>query len=134
MGINFEKALGVSQHAFKLRSQRASVLASNLANTDTPGYKARDFDFHAALKAHTQNTSSGLGLSRTQMTHVKGGASGDIQSEMLYRTPNQPSIDGNTVEEHVEHAEMMKNKLEFDLAFTVLNGKFKGLTKAITGE
>lgn len=134
MGISFDQALGVSQQAFKLRSQRSSILASNLANTDTPGYKARDFDFQAALKAQQQNTPSGLHTARTQLMHFKGGAHSDIKSDMLYRVPNQPSIDGNTVEEHVENAEMMKNKLEFDLAFTVLNGKFKGLHKAITGE
>ncbi|MBX2858020.1 MAG: flagellar basal body rod protein FlgB [Cellvibrionaceae bacterium] len=134
MGISFDRALGVSQHAFKLRSERSSVLASNLANTDTPGYKARDFDFQSALKAEQQNSPSGLQTARTQTMHFKGGNHGKINSDILYRVPNQPSIDGNTVEEHVEHAEMMKNKLEFDLAFTVLNGKFQGLRKAITGE
>jgi len=133
MAISFERALGLSETAFKLRSDRSSVLASNLANADTPGYKSKDFDFQSALRSQMANKSSGFNLSSTQKGHIGFGIEGG-QTDIRYRVPHQPSIDGNTVEEQVEHAEMMKNRMEFDLVFTVLNGKFKGLKKAITGE
>ena len=119
MAISFNSSLGMFESALKLRSARAELLASNLANADTPDYKARDFDFKQALASASQNSSSGNAAA---------------QPELFYRTPSQPSLDGNTVEEQVEHAEFMQNGLEFQTAFTLLNGRFKGLMSAIKGE
>lgn len=135
MAISFANAMGLSESAMKLRAERASVLSNNLANIDTPNYKARDINFEEAL-----NLQMGDGLSKpmksTHQGHFNmsqgGGAAG--MSERYYRAPMQPSIDGNTVEENIEHAEYMKNSLEFQVAFTLLSSKFKGLTKAIKGE
>ena len=134
MGISFDKALGVHDQALKLRSSRAAVLANNLANADTPGYKAKDIDFQAALKGQMKSHQSHSNLELTHQSHisVKSGAGG--QFDTLYRTPQQPSIDGNTVEEQIENAEYMKNSLAFQASFNFLNGKFKGLTSAIKGE
>lgn len=134
MGISFDKALGIHESAMRLRAQRAGVLASNLANADTPGYKARDINFQQALSARLDNQSADLPMQATRSRHMQFDRPFIGQTETLYRTPLQPSIDGNTVEEQVEHAEFMKNNLEFQATFTFLNSKFKGLTKAIKGE
>ncbi len=135
MAINFNQALGASEVALRLRSQRAEVLSGNLANADTPNFKARDFDFHAALNNAMASQSSPAGINRTQSRHFDAGASanGGV-GQLSYRTPTQPSIDGNTVDEHTEHAEFMANSLEFQTAFTLLNSRFKGLLSAIRGE
>ena len=133
MAISFDSALGVHDDALRYRSQRASVLANNLANLDTPGFKARDINFKAAMQ-QVQEVGSTLALTRSNAAHQRGGVSPEGDAELLYRTPTQPSIDGNTVEEHVEHAAYMENTLAFQATFTFLNSKFKGLTSAIRGE
>lgn len=130
MAINFNDALGTYESALKLRAKRAEVLSSNLVNADTPNYKARDFDFHAALKTEIARNDSKQHASHSE--HFVGGASGG--GALQYRTPTQPSIDGNTVDEHLEHSQFMQNSLEFQTAFTLLNSRFKGLVSAIRGE
>lgn len=133
MAINFDKALGIHAQALTLRSERAAVLADNLANVDTPEYKAKDIDFKAALNGQLQIRQSKTSLHTTNQRHFSIQTQ-NSQYDTLYRTPNQPSIDGNTVEEQVENAEYMKNSLAFQTSFTFLNSKFKGLTTAIKGE
>lgn len=134
MAISFDKALGVYESALSLRSQRAGVLANNLANVNTPGYKAQDINFKQALASSRGQSASHLKAVSTHAGHIGGEKNGRFSGETLYRTPSQPSINGNTVEEQTEHAEYMKNTLEFQAAFTMLNSKFKGLSKAIRGE
>jgi len=133
MAISFDKALGIHEHALKLRTQRAEVLANNLANADTPNFKARDIDFKAALSAQGQG-SERMAMSSTNNRHHSSTPDLFDQGLLRYRTPQQPSIDGNTVEEHVEHGEYMKNSLAFQAGFTFLNGRFKGLMTAIKGD
>ncbi|MGD8176799.1 flagellar basal body rod protein FlgB [Marinimicrobium sp. ARAG 43.8] len=132
MAISFESALGVHESAFKLRARRAEILADNMANVDTPNYKAKDLDFRQAL-AVERGEQSRFSLDATHQRHLHGVSElGDAEAK--YRVPNQPSVDGNTVEEHIEHAAYMKNALDFQASFTFLNGKFKGLTSALRGE
>lgn len=133
MAINFHNAVGTYESALKLRSQRAEVLSSNLANSDTPNFKARDFDFQKAMSAQAGQKSYG-DVRATHRNHLGGGVAQGAQETMLYRTPSQPSVDGNTVDEHLEHSEFMANSLEFQTAFTLLNSRFKGLLSAIRGE
>ncbi len=132
MSISFDTALGMRPHALTLRAERAKVLSSNLANVDTPNYKARDFDFHSALKARMAQADN----PKVYTTHRGHMEIKDFSSDVehLYRVPHQASIDGNSVEGHVEHAEFMKNSLEFQVAFQLLNSSFKGLRKAFRGE
>ena len=134
MAISFQQAVGLYESALRIRTEKASLIASNLANADTPNYKAKDIQFHDALKAATDNGSSPLKLSGTQSGHIDVNGSSSFASQQFYRTPLQPSVDGNTVEEQVEHAEFMKNNLEFQAAFTLLDGNFKGMAKAVRGE
>lgn len=132
MAINFNSALGSHESALKFRADRAAVLANNLANADTPNFKARDIDFNSRLQGEMQGRT--LTMSATDDQHVSLSSGIDTGADLLYRSPLQPSIDGNTVGEQVEHAEYMKNALQFQASFTILNGKFKGLQRAIKGD
>jgi flagellar basal-body rod protein FlgB len=135
MAISFRNSVGVFESALKLRAARAEILAGNLANADTPGYQARDFNFADALKNQMAPDKSGEQLRLTQTAHqgAMGGA-GVGGMDVQFRTPTQPSLDGNTVEEQVEHAEFMQNSLEYQTSFTLLNSRFRGLMSAIKGE
>jgi flagellar basal-body rod protein FlgB len=130
MSISFERALGNHEQALNLRVKRAEVLANNLANADTPGFKAQDLNFKAMLN---QQIDQSLPMATTSGKHLPhADAAGS--SELLYRQPTQPSLDGNTVDSQVELAEFMKNTMDFQASFQFLNSKFKGLMGAIKGE
>ena len=133
MAITLEKAFGLHESALRLRTERASVISSNLANADTPNYQARDINFKEALASKVSSNSGGR-MVATREGHFDASRQARPEHEFYYRIPTQPSIDGNTVEENTEHTEFMKNSMEFQAAFTLLNGKIKGLKKAIKGE
>lgn len=133
MGISFENALGVHEHALTLRAKRAEILSANLANADTPNFKARDFNFQEVLRSQMPTTSSNTRIKATHSGHMNSSEFVSM-NDLAYRTPMQPSIDGNTVEEHIEQAEFMKNSLDFQVSFTFLNSRFKGLNTALRGE
>ena len=130
MAINFEKALGIHPQALALREKRSEVLASNLANADTPNYKARDLNFQSVLKKAMPET---LPMEKTRTGHI---ASTDVLlgAQMLYRNPNQASLDGNTVEEHVEQAKYAENAVQYQASLRFLDGRITGLMTAIRGE
>lgn len=136
MPITIDNALGIHPQALTLRSQRAEVLAANLANADTPNYKARDIDFKSVLSA-AQNTTTGAGaalpLSASNAAHIQPLA-GQSQAETLYRNPNQPSVDGNTVDSQVEYTEFARNALQYQASLTFLSGQIKTLLTAIRGD
>jgi flagellar basal-body rod protein FlgB len=132
MSISFEKALGIHEKALHFRSERASVLANNLANIDTPNFKAKDLDFKQALQQ--KMAGSAFSMETTQERHIDADGFASNEGDVLYRVPQQPSIDGNTVEDQIEHAEYMKNALAFQASFQFLNSKFTGLRSAIRGE
>ena len=138
MSISFDKALGVFPRAMELGVKRAEVLSNNIANADTPDFKARDFDFKAALKqAEGQSAPNSVPLAQTEPGHMGiNGQSGNASSGMpalLYRNPSQPSLDGNTVDEQTEMSDYAQNAMQFQASFQFLNGRFKGLKLAITG-
>ena len=115
-----------------LRTERAAVLANNLVNAETPGFKARDFDFAQALQA--VQGGGNFEMSRTHHGHIALQNQSETSVELGYRIPQQASIDGNTVDEHAEGAAFTRNALEFGASFRFLNGRFSGLKKAITGD
>lgn len=131
MTISFDKALGIHPQALLVRAQRAEVLANNIVNADTPNYKARDLDFKAIL-AGAQEPE--LKMARTHAGHDSGLISPDLAADMMYRTPLQPSIDGNTVDLQSEQAAYAKNALDLQASFTFLNRKFSGLMTVIKGQ
>ena len=121
MAINFDKALGIHADALRLRAERTQVLASNLANESTPGYQARDIDLAASL-------------ARATAASEEGGLSLDTGApETMYRVPNHPSVDGNTVELGVEQAAFSQNASDFQTSLTFIGMKLRGLAKAIEG-
>lgn len=125
--------------ALGLRSQRQEVLASNIANADTPHYKARDIDFSSALQGALARTQPPAGvLNKTQPGHVGGaGQTGNTLPDgtpLLYRTPAQGSVDGNTVDMDAERNQFADNALRYEAAVTMINGQIKGLLTAIQGQ
>jgi len=137
VSINFEKALGSAERALVYRSQRAEVLSNNIANADTPNFKARDLDFSAVLASQTtRGFATPFSLKTTNLKHIaENELAGNFHGgALLYSTPDQPSIDQNTVDQQVEVAKYAENEIRFDTAFTRLNGAFKGLLKALRGD
>ncbi len=123
MAINFNNALGVHPQALTLREKRSEVLASNLANADTPGYKARDLDFHAVLKKSMPASNN---MERTQQGHFSPNDR-LLGSTMMFRNPQQASLDGNTVESHIEQAKYAENAVQYQASLQFINGKFSAL-------
>ncbi|GIU12117.1 flagellar basal body rod protein FlgB [Shewanella sp. c952] len=132
MAISFDKALGVHQYTLGVRSQRAEVLSSNIANADTPNYKARDVDFAKAMNS-AQSRQSGLAMAKSDGKHFDLAAL--TQQNVSYRVPNQPDTgDGNTVDIQEEQSAFMQNALEYQMSLGFLDGKFSGMKKAIRGD
>jgi flagellar basal-body rod protein FlgB len=129
--------LGIHASALKLRSQRTELLASNLANADTPNYKARDVDFKQAL-AQAAGATNGVGnvrMAATRAGHLSAPnelAGSGVQ--LKYRTPLAPSLDGNTVDVQMEQAAFAENSVRYQATLSFLSAKFRGLLTAITGQ
>lgn len=126
------------QSSLGLREQRQQVLASNIANSDTPHYKARDMDFAAALQridsvAKGGGMSNMVSLHTTSSRHIDGQGSSRLPGvdDPLYRIPFQPSLDGNTVEMDVERVQFADNTLRQQTDLQVLNQRIKTLLSAI---
>ena len=131
MAINFDNALGIHQYSVGVRERRAEVLASNIANADTPGFKARDLSFKDALASATQGSS--FNLSKTSERHISGGRS--MASDVRYRVPNQPDTgDGNTVDVQTERTSFMQNSMEYQASLSFLSSKIQTMRKAIKGQ
>ena len=115
----FDGVLKIHENALRIRESRSEILSQNIANADTPGYKARDINFHDVLA----QSISGDELNTSMH-----------DQDFFYRVPNQPSLDGNTVDEHLEQAEFSKNSLEYMTSLELLRLKFSGLSSVIRGE
>jgi flagellar basal-body rod protein FlgB len=130
MAINLDTILGIHPDALVLRAKRAEVIAGNIANADTPGYKAQGMNFQKALAQAAKNQS--MAMSQTNEKHLDARMS--LTNGLEYRIPNQPDTgDGNTVDVQVERNLYLENSLEYQASLQFLNGRIKGLRKAITG-
>ena len=129
--MNIDKEFGIHAKALELRSRRAQVLAANLANADTPNYKAKDIDFRTALKSAA--AQQGVNIRTTNSRHI-GTSSPARQPEVYYREASQNTLDGNTVDSQIEQAQFMQNAIRYQATLTFLTGKVKGLMSAIRGE
>jgi flagellar basal-body rod protein FlgB len=139
MPFSIDSYLGVHAAALKLREQRTELLARNLANADTPGYKARDLDFSAALSAQTSSAAQPGTLKATQPGHIGVQAddalsAGSTEAFLKYRTPLAPSLDGNTVDAQLEQAAFADNAVRYQATLSFLSSKFRSLMTAITGQ
>jgi flagellar basal-body rod protein FlgB len=134
MSINFDSALGIHADALRVQSQRAELLASNMANADTPNYKARDIDFQSAMKMAASGQSQSNTMETTHSNHIKVSSSQFASLPVQYRTTVQDSLDGNTVDEQIEQAQFMQNSVQYQASLNFLGAKFSGLLSAIRGE
>ena len=105
---------GVHGAALEVRAQRMNVLASNIANASTPNFKAKDIDFTKALASVERH--------------------GGIEAAMLYRVPDSPSMDGNTVDLTTEQTAFAENAVQYQTTLSFLNGRINQLTRALKGE
>jgi len=132
MAISFDKAFGIHEVALNLRAERAEVLANNLANADTPHFKARDIDFAKAFQQASSSHQSGL--VRTHEKHFDSRIGTEIPG-LSYRIPLQPDTgDGNSVEAQIEQTKFAENAMQYQASLTFLSGRIKGLISAIRGE
>ncbi len=132
MPMNFDSILGPHEKALNMQAYRARILGANLANSDTPGYKARDIDFKSALaKAETAGQVQPLTMTNAMHMEPEGAVFG---AELLYRQPLQPSLDGNTVEPQVEMAEFTENAMRYLTSLRIVNGRFNKMLTALRGE
>jgi len=125
--------LDVHAQALELLSQRQKVLAGNIANADTPGYQARDFDFAAAL-AQARGGSLAGGMQATHASHIGAGGTAPGEPELQWRTSEQPSLDGNTVDLDRERARFADNALRYEATLRFINNDVRTMLSAITGQ
>ena len=139
MAINLDKLVGFHQSALAIRTDRMEVISGNLANANTPGYKAKDIDFNKAMESAMsaqdgQHKLGGGSLVRTHDKHIGGDVSSVASKfEMQYRIPTQPDTgDGNTVEVQAERNRFLDNGLRYQATLEFINGKVKGMKKALS--
>jgi flagellar basal-body rod protein FlgB len=127
-----EAHLQVKRSALNLRAYRQELLASNIANADTPNYKARDIDFKGALAGQLAgHTEGSLGLVRTSSRHLSTESSQTLGIPLKYRTEYQPNVDGNTVNMDVERAAFGENGVQMEALLTFVRGDLTTLQNAI---
>lgn len=127
-----QRIFGLHETALLLRGERVGVLASNLANADTPNFKARDLDFAATLAGG--GSGAAMPLRRTSSMHIDVTSGAVPGSELKYRVPYQPSLDGNTVEMPVEQAAFADNAVRYQASLMFINRRIASIESALTGQ
>jgi flagellar basal-body rod protein FlgB len=130
MPFDIDSVFGNHALALELRARRAEILAGNIANADTPNYKARDFDFRAALANAGSDTLQMVTTDSADLSATAGAS----DPALLYRVPFQASLDGNTVDPQVEYAEFARNATQYQASLTFLTNRIKTLLTAINGQ
>jgi flagellar basal-body rod protein FlgB len=129
-----DKAFAFQEKALALRSYRQELIASNIANADTPHYNAVDINFADSMKKALSGMRDGIDLNKTNNRHLDGHDTGGLYGiKPLYRTAVQPSIDGNTVDNNLEQAQFTENSLNYMSTLTFINGTIQGTTLALNG-
>ena len=132
MSSKLDAAIAFERQALNLRAYRQQVLGANIANADTPNYKARDFDFKSALdSAMAGKTDASLPLATTAKNHLPGMLQGG-PTALKYRTETQSSVDGNTVDMDVERSQIADNAIQYQILTQLISDKFKLVKTAMT--
>ncbi len=133
MVSKLDNAFAFQEKAIGLRAYRQQILAGNIANADTPNYKARDFDFSTALKeAVAGRHAGGIQMATTAKGHLAGN--GDTgPARLMYRTPSQSSVDGNTVDMDIERGQFSENAIQYEASLAFISHQIKLLTAATQG-
>ena len=129
-----DAALRFGQEALNLRAQRQEILAAKIANADTPGYQARDIDFAGQLNKVLEQgraSGSGIALNMTSSRHIPAQNMQPPQLDLLFRVPDQPSMDGNTVDMDRERTNFADNSLKYQTDLTLINGQIKGMMSVL---
>lgn len=126
MGLPTDNLFGIHTQALDMWQRRSQVLASNLANADTPGYLARDVDFRKALSA----ADSSLKLEAPTAGQIDPSA--QAATRLAYRNPTQPSMDGNTVDEQVEQANFASNAVHYQASLAFITAQIRMLRTAVS--
>lgn len=132
MSFSLESSFGLYPKAMLLHEKRASVLASNIANQDTPNYQAKDIDFKAVLASTKENENAGQ-IQITNHKHMIPYGDRDL-SELKFRVAMQPATDGNTVDAQIEQAEFAENSIRYMASLHFMSSRLKGLQNAIKGQ
>ena len=134
MPFDIDSALGIHPQALAVRARRAEILAANIANADTPNYKARDINFRTLLGG-AQDQQLTARLAATHAAHLPDAeATGNLGGALMYRMPLQPSIDGNTVDPQAEYSQFSQNAMQYQASLTFLSNRIKNLMTAIRGD
>ncbi|ROP49401.1 flagellar basal-body rod protein FlgB [Enterobacter sp. BIGb0383] len=131
-----DAAFRFQQEALNLRAQRQEILAANIANADTPGYQARDVDFSSELKKVMERgraENSGVSLALTSSRHIPAQTISTPSVDLLYRIPDQPALDGNTVDMDRERTQFADNSLQYQTGLTLLGSQIKGMMTVLQG-
>jgi flagellar basal-body rod protein FlgB len=130
MPLNLDSYFGIHAKALVARDHRASQLANNLANVNTPNYKAMDVDFNEYLAATMD--SGNQKVQTTSPNHINNNA--DFSTQLKYRKPAHASLDGNTVDKDMETAEFSRNSMNYQASLSFLDNKIKSMMVALKGE
>ncbi|MEM9531332.1 MAG: flagellar basal body rod protein FlgB [Pseudomonadota bacterium] len=130
MVFSLDSILGIHGHALEFRARRSELLAQNLANAETPNYKARDVDFRQAL----EKSQASAGPRQTHERHLAAPEQGTLEGEAMYRVPLHPSLDGNTVTEELEKAAFTGNAVRYQATLMFLTRKFSALKGAMSDQ
>ena len=130
MAFDIDSYFGIHAKSLQVRDQRATQIANNLANVNTPNYKARDIDFNEALSQAMTGQSN---LSMTSAKHLDAGG-GEFSTTLKYRNPDSVSLDGNTVDKDIETTAFAQNALNYQASLSFLDGKIKSMLTALRGE
>ena len=139
--MNIDNYLAAHADALHLRAQRTRLLASNIANSDTPNYKARDMAFAEVLQGagwrgssiRHRKALSGGGLTTSNTRHI-GSATSTQSAAVLYRQPEQASLDGNTVDKDQEQARFAENTVRYQASLQFINSRISNLIRTLRGE
>ena len=129
---SIDKAFAFNERALAVRGYRQQVLASNIANADTPNYKAMDVNFASALQ-QARSAIGSVGMTRTAAGHLDAKGAGLAGVRPLYRSAVQPSIDGNTVDSNIEQAQFSENALQYMSTLQFINGDIRDMMLALKG-
>lgn len=135
-----DKFLATHANALQLRSHRTQILASNIANADTPNYKARDLAFAEVLRdagapaaRRLGNKSLSASLSTTNARHISNKST-TSSAPIMYRQPQEASLDGNTVDKDLEQARFSENTVRYQASLEFINSRVKGLIRSLRSE
>lgn len=131
MNSKLDNVLNFHQTALSLRTSRQELLSSNIANADTPNFKAKDIDFTSVLRDAVSSSTKTQSLTTTSAMHINPGAGNIVNSQTLYRVPQQPSADGNTVEMDTERTNFAENSLKYDASITFVSNQIRNLLSAL---